>query len=251
MRSIASEVGVSSRVRFLGELDHQAIIELFRQSQIFIRPSRSEGLGNSFLEAMATGLPVVGTLVGGIPDFLVDKKTGVAVPPEDPSAIAEAVHLLVADKELYQSISDTGRAVVEGRFSWERVSKLMGEIFDVITIGQSRILHAAGIYPPDLGGPAMHAEKLAIGFSRAGFLSTPIALAWYRKYFVGLRHLLYFFALLSASRGRDIIYAHDLVGVGVPARLVAFLGRKKLDFARSSFINFLVVPMLVSPKPSL
>src|SRR3989344_5242427 len=64
------------RVQFLGEKSHQEISRELRDSDVFCRPSLSEGLGNSFLEAMYAGVPIVGTNVGGIPDFLVDGETG-------------------------------------------------------------------------------------------------------------------------------------------------------------------------------
>jgi glycosyltransferase involved in cell wall biosynthesis len=60
---------------FHGQKDKKEMIELLHKADVFIRPSRSEGLGNSFLEAMAAGLPIIGTEVGGIPDFLFDPKT--------------------------------------------------------------------------------------------------------------------------------------------------------------------------------
>jgi glycosyltransferase involved in cell wall biosynthesis len=81
LKKLAEEIGVSSRVQFLGLIDHQEMPKYLRVSDIFIRPSRSEGMGNSFVEAMAAGLPVIATQDGGIADFLFDAKKN----PEKPS----------------------------------------------------------------------------------------------------------------------------------------------------------------------
>src|SRR3989344_767164 len=72
LRELARSQGVADRIQFLGQILHTEMPKYLKVSDIFIRPSRSEGLGNSFLEAMAAGLPVIATPVGGIPDFLFD-----------------------------------------------------------------------------------------------------------------------------------------------------------------------------------
>jgi len=73
---------------------------------VFVRPSRSEGLGNSFLEAMAVGVPVVGAHVGGVSDFLFDpsthgkKATGLVCNPDDPKNISECIERILTDQQL-------------------------------------------------------------------------------------------------------------------------------------------------------
>ncbi len=79
------------RVKFVGFVPHREIPLYLHASHIFVRPSLSEGMGVSFVEAMAAGLPVVATPVGGIPDFLVDTKTGLFCEVENPKSIAEKV----------------------------------------------------------------------------------------------------------------------------------------------------------------
>jgi len=68
--NLADELGVKDKVEFAGTIPNQDIYKYLAASFVFVRPSLSEGLGTAFLEAMAAGLPIVGTPVGGIPDFL-------------------------------------------------------------------------------------------------------------------------------------------------------------------------------------
>lgn len=79
LKKLAKDLDVSDRVFFQGFIPHKDLPKYLKVSDIFIRPSISEGLGNSFLEAMAIGIPVIGTPVGGIPDFLTDGETGIFV----------------------------------------------------------------------------------------------------------------------------------------------------------------------------
>lgn len=74
LKEIARQEGLSERVIFLGQISHSDLPKYLKISDIFVRPSLSEGLGNSFLEAMAAEIPVVATPVGGIPDFLFDRR---------------------------------------------------------------------------------------------------------------------------------------------------------------------------------
>jgi glycosyltransferase involved in cell wall biosynthesis len=94
-------------------------------------------------------------------------------------------------------------------------------------IKKPKVLIAAGIYPPDPGGPAIHASKQFEYFKQEGLIVDVVALAHFRRWPVGIRHLLYFCALIVKGIGKDVIYAHDALGVGWPAYIAAkILGRK-------------------------
>lgn len=127
---LAEELGVSSRTQFLGRRDHAELPALLRASDIFIRASLSEGLGNSFLEAMAADLPIIGTPVGGIPDFLVDGETGVFCQPHDPVSVARAVERLRNSPDLVQRLKDCGPILVKEKYAWEDIAREMGEILE-------------------------------------------------------------------------------------------------------------------------
>ncbi len=131
LKSLANDLGVSSRVKFLGFLDYSLLPKYLSVCDIFVRPSRSEGFGNSFIEAMAVGLPVIATPVGGIPDFLDDKETGVFCSPDNPQSIANAVNLINSDKELREKIIFNARDRVTAKYGWDHIAqKMKGLAFD-------------------------------------------------------------------------------------------------------------------------
>lgn len=98
LERLASDLGLTECVRFLGETSD--VPALLADAQLAVHPSRSEGLSNAILEAMAEGLPVVGTSVGGTTEMIVDGVRGLVVPPNDPHALANAMMSLLNDAQL-------------------------------------------------------------------------------------------------------------------------------------------------------
>ncbi len=120
-----------SRVQFLGYIPHAEMPKYLQISDIFIRPSLSEGLGNSFLEAMSSGLPVIATPVGGIPDFLKDGETGLFCEVNNPKSIAQKVEKLIKDRESREYIVRQAKEMVEKKYRWEIVASKMKEILSI------------------------------------------------------------------------------------------------------------------------
>ena len=136
LKKLALEEGVMSRVRFLGNVEQKEIPKYLKVSDVFIRPSRSEGMGNSFIEAMASGVPIIGTQVGGITDFLYDpdknpeiKPTGLAVEVDSPKSVAKAVLRYSSDVLLRREVIDNARALVEARYDWKIIVPAMRKRF--------------------------------------------------------------------------------------------------------------------------
>ncbi|MGB2875031.1 MAG: glycosyltransferase family 4 protein [Gaiellaceae bacterium] len=90
---------------------------------VFVQPSRADNLPLAVLEAMATGLPVIGTRVGGIPELVVDGETGLVVEPESPEALAAALDILAASPERRRELGQGGRERVQERFSAEGIAR--------------------------------------------------------------------------------------------------------------------------------
>jgi len=130
----AEDLGVGDRVKFLGFIPYSEIPKYFSACDIFIRPSRSEGFGNSFIEAMAFGLPVVATPVGGIVDFLSDKETGVFCSPDNHQSIVKAVSLILSDRTLKEKIITNARNMVTLKYDWNHITKKMESVFDRLDI---------------------------------------------------------------------------------------------------------------------
>lgn len=122
-------LGIQHRVHFLGTVGHADLPGVLQACDIFCRPSRSEGLGNSFLEAMACGLPTIGTPVGGIPDFLVEGKTGFLCHPNDPQSIADAVLRIQSDMGKTAQIVLQGQTVATTQYRWDDISLRIRELF--------------------------------------------------------------------------------------------------------------------------
>jgi glycosyltransferase involved in cell wall biosynthesis len=95
----AERLGVRDRVVFCGWCDREEVRRLLKTSTVFAYPSRSEGFGLALLEAMAAGLPVVATRVGGIPDVVASSNSAQLVPPESPGALADALAGLLSDSD--------------------------------------------------------------------------------------------------------------------------------------------------------
>jgi sugar transferase (PEP-CTERM/EpsH1 system associated) len=103
------------------------IPELMRSMDLFVLPSLGEGISNTILEAMASGLPVVATRVGGNPELVLEDRTGTLVPAADPEALMHAMHRYLCDPDLAPDHGSTARAHVEANFSWNSmVSGYMG-----------------------------------------------------------------------------------------------------------------------------
>src|SRR3989338_8643780 len=103
LRQLVQDLGIGEKVEFVGNVHPDRVNEYLKKADIFVRPSKSEGLGSAFLEAMSAGIPVIGTRVGGIPDFLKDRETGLFCNIDDPEDLAEKIQILLNDDTLYKN----------------------------------------------------------------------------------------------------------------------------------------------------
>lgn len=106
------------------------IAGVLRSLDIFVLPSQAEGISNTILEAMATGLPVVATKVGGTPELVKDGETGLLVPHSNPDAMAGALLQLVADKEKRLKLGENGYKSVLENFSIFAMVNKYTEVYD-------------------------------------------------------------------------------------------------------------------------
>jgi glycosyltransferase involved in cell wall biosynthesis len=119
--------GLSARVRFLGE--RWDVPALLAESDLFVLPSRSEASPNAVLEAMASGLPIVATRVGGIPDLIHAGVTGALVAPDDPSSLAESVIDLINRPAVAFAFGAAARREAERRFSFDRMVAAFEQLY--------------------------------------------------------------------------------------------------------------------------
>lgn len=140
LKDLAQELGVSERVKFTGQVDRKQTAECRMISDIFARPSRSEGMGNSFASAMASRIPIIATQEGGLVDFIFDSKrnpdretTAWVVDKDCPEQIADVVKDILAHPEQVKKVVATAYKLVSENYNWDFIARDMkGRVFDKI-----------------------------------------------------------------------------------------------------------------------
>ena len=127
LQDVAAASGQGDHVRLLGNRDD--IPAVMSALDVFVLPSIAEGISNTILEAMASGLPVVATRVGGNPELVEDGIGGALVPRQDPSALAAAIAAYVADPELRRRHGLASRQRATGHFSLERMAEAYANLY--------------------------------------------------------------------------------------------------------------------------
>jgi len=117
INSLVIKLGLSDQVRFLGEWDRGKTPDFYKAIDIFTLPSETEGLPLTVIEAMLSGLPVVATSVGGIPEEVIEGRTGYLVEPKDSVGLAEAILKLLENKQLAIKMGSDGRRIALGNFT--------------------------------------------------------------------------------------------------------------------------------------
>jgi glycosyltransferase involved in cell wall biosynthesis len=147
----ARRLGLAGSVFFAGE--RRRVVPWLQAADLFVLPSREEGLPVAPLEAMALSLPVVATRVGGTPEVVEHGRTGLLVPPDDPAALAEALRRLALDEPARRALGRRGRIRVRGEFTIarmaERILDLYAELLEPagparLAAGEDRVLQASG-----------------------------------------------------------------------------------------------------------
>jgi glycosyltransferase involved in cell wall biosynthesis len=128
LETLADDLDVTGKIRWAGH--RRDVPFLLPAFDLFIQPSLHEGLPNTVLEAMAAGLPVVATDVGGTPEVVVDGVTGLLVPPRDSSALAEAVAMLLSDQNLRHDMGQAGRERVANHFAVRHMIEQTEQLYE-------------------------------------------------------------------------------------------------------------------------
>ncbi len=131
LERLAEDLKIRDKINFVGVIQNEEVYKHLIEANIFVRPSLSEGLGNAFLEAMSVGVPVIGTSVGGIPDFLKEGKTGWFCEVKNPKSIAEKINYILAEKnqEEVKGVVENARKMVEEKYNWDKIVIQMKNIF--------------------------------------------------------------------------------------------------------------------------
>ena len=123
LTELAAACGVADRVRLLGRVGRSDLPALIRSCDVMVAVPWYEPFGIVPLEAMACGVPVIASAVGGLTDTVVDGVTGLLVPPRDPDLLAVTVNRLLADRPLRRTMGRAGYRRVQSRYGWDAIAR--------------------------------------------------------------------------------------------------------------------------------
>jgi glycosyltransferase involved in cell wall biosynthesis len=156
--------------RFLGT--RTDVYALLKQSDIFCLPSRSEGMSNALLEAMACRLPCVATSVGGNPEVVVDGISGFLVPSEDSAALASSIIGLLGDRARARRMGQAGRRVVESKFTLHHMSRRLSQLY-------GDLLHRRGLVSRTASTALSHEDHAVLARDGPALASRPAGVAFF------------------------------------------------------------------------
>jgi glycosyltransferase involved in cell wall biosynthesis len=128
LKALSESLGVATATRFTGRLERDQMAALYRSADVVLNPSRVDNMPNSVLEALACGVPVVSTDVGGVPYIVQDRRTAMLVKPGDDTAMAEAAIGLLHERAQAEALTQAGLAEVQ-RYTWPRVRGVLAQLY--------------------------------------------------------------------------------------------------------------------------
>lgn len=128
MRELAASLGLQERVHFLG--NRRDVPVLLKAMDIFVLPSHNEGVSLAVLEAMAAGLPVIVSAVGGLPEIVAHEENGLLIPPKDVEALAQSLARLLDNPDLARRLGQKAREHIEARYSLEGMGQAANAAYD-------------------------------------------------------------------------------------------------------------------------
>ncbi|HXO04845.1 MAG TPA: glycosyltransferase [Candidatus Sulfotelmatobacter sp.] len=129
-RELARDLGLGGLVHFAGKVSHRRVPDYLRSFSVFAALSDNESFGVAILEASSCGIPVVVSKVGGLPEVVVDGKTGLMVPPDDEVAAAKCFEKLYLSPSLRDSLGRAGRQRVKQRYEWSQTARIMENLYE-------------------------------------------------------------------------------------------------------------------------
>ncbi len=123
LRQMTDEYGLTGHVDFAGWQDRAELPTYYQQANLFVYPSRDEGMPNVVLEAMAAGLPVIASKIAGSEELVLPEENGLLIPPEDADALQAALERLLPDAETRQQMGDAARQTVQKNYTWHSVAE--------------------------------------------------------------------------------------------------------------------------------
>jgi len=138
LMSLSERLQVQEKVVFQDAVSQEELVRYYSMADVFVLPSvmtdegETEGLGVVLLEAMASGVPVIGTGVGGIPDIIKDGETGLLSLERNPNDLADKICTLLTDEDLRKKVTEKGYQLVTKEFSWDVIAKEYAGLYDTL-----------------------------------------------------------------------------------------------------------------------
>ena len=139
LETMVSELGIANHVKFFGAIEQEEVLALYNQAHFFVLASVTandgdqEGIPVVLMEAQSVGLPVVSTYHSGIPEGVINGKSGFLVPEKDVDALAEKIKYLIEHPELWPDMGRQGRKLVEEKFNINILNQQLSEIFHTLS----------------------------------------------------------------------------------------------------------------------
>lgn len=131
-RHLARELGLLRQVHFVGRVPHARVVNYLRTFSVFVAMSLHESFGVAVLEASSCGIPVIATRVGGLPEVVVDGKTGFLVAPRDIPAVVACLEKLFLSSSLRERMGQAGQSWVRERYEWAQSSRIVETLYGVL-----------------------------------------------------------------------------------------------------------------------
>jgi len=129
LQELCKTLKIVEHVIFKEKVPHNLVVDILKEFDIFAITSFSEGFGVAAVEAMATGLPVVASNVGGLPEVVDDGKTGTLVEPGNVEELTKALETYLLSRELRSEHGRNGRAKVESQYNWQENVEMMNQLY--------------------------------------------------------------------------------------------------------------------------
>ncbi|MFZ1719961.1 MAG: glycosyltransferase [Candidatus Moraniibacteriota bacterium] len=128
LRKLVSSLGLQKSVKFFGRVAHEKLSVFYGLADVFVLPSLNEGMSNTMLEALASGLPIIATVTGGTEELVTDGENGLYIEKESPTNIALKLEIILMDEGLRKKMGEASRVRAE-QMSWESVAKQYVEVY--------------------------------------------------------------------------------------------------------------------------
>jgi len=133
IKMLIEKLGIKDNVRFVGKVSNETLRKLYSIADVFVLPSRYEGMPLAILEAMSAGLPVLGSKVSGIVDVIEEGINGYSFNPEDHKKLGELIMKILGDEKLKKRLGDNSRILAERRYDWNIIAKKIKLLYESLT----------------------------------------------------------------------------------------------------------------------